>query len=81
MQVFGPLTPGSASSQEVDFGIVREYGIKEPTLKGYVFPTPDEALIRERYEYSCTMTINSAYMESAFHCSGAHGRCDRWKRC
>lgn len=34
--------------QEGDFGIVSDYLLKEPTLEGYTFPEPDEALIREK---------------------------------
>ncbi len=35
-------------AQEGDFGIVHEYLLKEPSLDGYTFPEPDEALIREK---------------------------------
>ncbi len=37
-------------AQEGDFGVVHEYLLKEPTLAGYAFPEPDEALIREKCE-------------------------------
>ena len=80
MQVFGPLTPGSASSQEVDFGIVREYDIKEPTLKGYVFPTPDEALIRERYEILLRHDDQFRVYGIGFSLFGRAWTL-RWKRC
>lgn len=36
--------------QEGDFGTVDEYLLKEPTLDGYIFPKPDEALICEKCE-------------------------------
>jgi len=37
-------------TQEGDFGVVHEYLLKQPTLEGYVFPEPDERLIREKCE-------------------------------
>jgi uroporphyrinogen decarboxylase len=36
--------------QEGDFGVVADYPIKQPSLEGYVFPEPDEKLIREKCE-------------------------------
>ena len=36
--------------QEGDFGVVRETLLKRPSLSGYTFPAPDEALIREKCE-------------------------------
>jgi Uroporphyrinogen-III decarboxylase len=36
--------------QEGDFGIVSNYLLKDPTLDGYTFPTPDEKLIRQKCE-------------------------------
>lgn len=35
-------------AQEGDFGVVNTYPLKQPTLEGYTFPEPDEALIREK---------------------------------
>ena len=37
-------------AQDGDFGIVYDYKLKEPSLEGYVFPEPDEPLIREKCE-------------------------------
>ena len=37
-------------AQEGDFGIVHEYPLKGPSLQGYTFPEPDEALIRQKCE-------------------------------
>lgn len=37
-------------AQEGDFGVVKDYILKEPTLEGYVFPEPDETCIREKCE-------------------------------
>ena len=37
-------------AQEGDFGVVHEYILKEPSLDGYVFPEPDENLIRGKCE-------------------------------
>ena len=37
-------------AQEGDFGVVHEYLLTEPTLDGYTFPEPDEALIRAKCE-------------------------------
>ena len=36
--------------QEGDFGVVHEVTLEEPSLEDYVFPAPDEALIREKCE-------------------------------
>ena len=36
--------------QEGDFGIVDDYPIKQASFDGYVFPKPDEKLIREKCE-------------------------------
>jgi len=36
--------------QEGDFGVVADYPLKKPSFKGYVFPRPDEKLIREKCE-------------------------------
>jgi uroporphyrinogen decarboxylase len=36
--------------QEGDFGVVQDYLLKEPELGEYVFPVPDEKLIREKCE-------------------------------
>jgi uroporphyrinogen decarboxylase len=46
--MFGALW--DKGSQEGDFGIVREYPLAEPALGNYVFPKPNEALIREKCE-------------------------------
>ena len=37
-------------TQEGDFGVVHEYLLKEPSLEGYTFSEPDEALIRMKCE-------------------------------
>lgn len=37
-------------AQEGDFGVVKEFPIPEADFNGYVFPEPDEALIREKCE-------------------------------
>ena len=37
-------------AQEGDFGVVHEYLLKQPSLDGYAFPEPDEALIRAKCE-------------------------------
>ncbi len=34
--------------QEGDFGIVDQYILKAPSIKGYTFPKPDEGLIRQK---------------------------------
>lgn len=36
------------NEQKGDFGIIKDYILKEPSFDGYTFPTPDEALIREK---------------------------------
>jgi uroporphyrinogen decarboxylase len=37
-----------SKEQKGDFGIVKDYILKEPNFDGYTFPVPDEALIREK---------------------------------
>jgi len=36
--------------QEGDFGVIEHYLLQEPNLDGYIFPQPEEALIRQKCE-------------------------------
>ena len=68
-------------AQEGGFGIVAEYPLTDADFGDYVFPEPDEALIRENARVWKRKKTNSLCTSSAFRFSNVRGPCGVWRIC